>query len=88
MKTTIDLPDALYRRARIAAAERSTTLRALVIEALEGELSGRKGARDELPARDRFEVDASGWPVLKRGAGDTRVITEELINRLRDEEGV
>ena len=38
MKTTIDLPDALYRRAKIRAAERGTTLRALLTESLEAHL--------------------------------------------------
>ena len=38
MKTTIDLPDALYRRAKIRAAERGTSLRALLAESLEAHL--------------------------------------------------
>ncbi len=88
MKTTIDLPDALYRRAKIAAAERATTLREIVIESLERGLSGRGEPVEELPVRDRFQVDDSGWPVLKRPHGDSTVITDEFINRLRDEERV
>jgi len=35
MKTTIELPDEVVRRAKIAAAERRTTLRALVLQGLE-----------------------------------------------------
>lgn len=34
MKTTIDLPEDLLRRAKITAAERKTTLKELVIEGL------------------------------------------------------
>jgi CRP-like cAMP-binding protein len=34
MKTTIDLPDSLFHRAKIAAAERRTTLKDLVIAGL------------------------------------------------------
>ncbi len=88
MKTTIDLPDALYRRVKIAAAERATTLRALVIESLERGLFGRECSTKEMPIRERFSVDDSGWPVLRRKPGDSTVITEELIDRLRDDEGV
>jgi len=34
MKTTIEIPDALFRRAKSAAAERGVSLRVLVSEAL------------------------------------------------------
>ncbi len=38
MKTTIDLPDAIFRRTKIAAARRRTTIKNLVIEGLEAVL--------------------------------------------------
>ncbi len=38
MRTTLDLPDELLRRAKIAAVERGCTLRALFAHALEREL--------------------------------------------------
>ena len=41
MKTTIDLPDPLYKRARIHAVEHATTLRAIVIESLQRHLKKR-----------------------------------------------
>jgi hypothetical protein len=88
MKTTVDLPDALYRRARIRAAERGTTLRELLIESLEAALSGRRTRPPALPTRDRFTLDDRGWPVLRPRPGDDRVITDELIDRLREEEGI
>lgn len=34
MKTTIDMPDDLYRRAKIKAVERSTTLKELLVSSL------------------------------------------------------
>ena len=88
MKTTIDLPDALYRRAKIRAAERGTTLRALLTESLEAHLLERPAPGPELPQRDRFHIDERGWPVLRRSAVDARVITDEFINQLREQEGV
>jgi hypothetical protein len=33
-------------------------------------------------------VDDHGWPVLRRAADDTRVVTNELVERLREDEGV
>jgi hypothetical protein len=35
MKTTIDLPDAIFEQTKIAAARRHTTIKNLVIEGLE-----------------------------------------------------
>ncbi|MCY4636414.1 MAG: hypothetical protein OXG04_18235 [Acidobacteria bacterium] len=45
-------------------------------------------AAGALPRRERFEVDERGWPVLERAPGDTTVITDELVNRLREREGI
>jgi hypothetical protein len=43
MKTTLELPDALLRRAKIAAAQMDTTLKDLMTRALERELAGLPG---------------------------------------------
>lgn len=48
MKTTIELPDSLGRKAKMLAAERRTTLRALVVEGLE-----RVMADEQTSAKDR-----------------------------------
>lgn len=40
MRTTLDLPDDVLRRAKIAAVERGSTLRQLVIDALRHEMEG------------------------------------------------
>lgn len=48
MKTTIEIPDEIVRRAKIVAAERRTTLRGLVLEGLEQVLSA-----DQVSARTR-----------------------------------
>jgi hypothetical protein len=39
VKTTIDIPEALYRRAKIRAVETGRTLKELVLNSLERELS-------------------------------------------------
>lgn len=43
MKTTIEIPDPLFRRAKARAAERGQTLRQLVAEALQEKLAARTG---------------------------------------------
>lgn len=42
MKTTLEIPDALFRRAKATAAERGIPLRALVSEALAEKLRDRR----------------------------------------------
>lgn len=88
MKTTVDILDALYRQAKIRAAEEGTTLRALLLNSLAESLVRPASAAEALPRRERFEVDERGWPVLKREPGDSTVITDEFVNRLRAFEGV
>ncbi len=42
MKTTIDIPDALYKKAKIHAIERGVTLKQIVLTSLEAELAPRQ----------------------------------------------
>ena len=56
MKTTIELPDPLFRRAKILAAQRGTTLRELVVEGLQcvtGSGSGATGSSPSSPSRSQ-----------------------------------
>jgi hypothetical protein len=51
MKTTIEIPDPLFRRAKSKAAERGQTLKELVTEALQEKLAARAdSARPGEPA--------------------------------------
>jgi hypothetical protein len=43
VKTTIEIPDPLFRRAKSRAAERGQTLKELVTEALQEKLAARTG---------------------------------------------
>ena len=50
MRTTIEIPDALYVRAKTEAAQRSTSLKEFFIEALEEKMATRpQGQRITLP---------------------------------------
>jgi hypothetical protein len=84
MKTTLELPDDLFREAKATAAKRRTTLKSLFTRALERELR-RETSRENA---DFFEIDEEGWPVLRRPASDKTVVTEEFLNQLRESEGV
>ena len=61
MRTTLDLPDELMKRAKIAAVKRGVTLRELVGAALDRELATR-GNRSAKPRRVRFPLFASERP--------------------------
>lgn len=77
MKTTLELPDALLAEAKSMALRRRTTLKALFTRALERELRGEADAPQQ-----RFVVDESGWPVLRRAAQNTAVVTDQFIQNL------
>ena len=49
MKTTIEIPDPLFRKAKSKAAERGQTLKELVTEALQEKLAATTGARPGEP---------------------------------------
>ena len=48
MRTTLELPDDVLRRAKIEAVERGSTLRQLVIDALQREMAGAERPRKRL----------------------------------------
>jgi hypothetical protein len=48
MKTTIELPETIVRKAKLLAAERQTTLRALVLQGLEHVITEK-----QVKAKDR-----------------------------------
>lgn len=61
MRTTIDLPEEVFRRAKIAAIERGTTLRELVGLALARELGLNRNSL-ESPHRSTFPIFQSQSP--------------------------
>ena len=56
MRTTIDLPDALFRRAKSTAALRGTSLKDLLVAAVEKELAGQETAPPAAPRRMRLPL--------------------------------
>ncbi len=65
VKTTLEVPDAVFRKAKATAAERGQSLKAFVTEALREKLSGRTAR------------GASPGPAWMRGFGTLRRLTSE-----------
>jgi len=65
MKTTLEIPDLLFRKAKSKAAERGQTLKQLVTEALQEKLAAGGGA------------GRSGAPAWMRGFGKLRRLRKE-----------
>ncbi len=74
MKTTLDLPDEMVRRAKIAAVERGTTLRNLMGEALAREL--------DLPAPVARRQRRTAFPIFSSRAPGTLDLTHADLARL------
>lgn len=55
MKTTIDLPDTIFERTKIAAARRRTTLKSLVIQGLETVLREEESGHTSTHALARLQ---------------------------------
>jgi hypothetical protein len=90
MKTTIELPDTLFRRAKILAAQRDATLRDLVIEGLRHVTGTGIHSAPEFLNREEAAVatlGSHGLPVLKRNPASTNKVSSEFIDRLRGELG-
>lgn len=74
MRTTIDLPDDLSRRARAIARDTSRSLSATIADLV------RRGLDDEAGAEIRVS-DRTGLPVIHLGT----VITSDDVRELEDE---
>ena len=67
MKTTIEIPDSIDRQARLLAAERQTTLRALVVQGLEHVISEKQvSTKDRAKKLFAAMDDTSGITVAIR----------------------
>jgi hypothetical protein len=79
MRTTIDLPDDALRRAKIAAVERGSSLRQLVIDAL------RREMEEESRARRRRMTSP---PIKLAADSPLRTLGPDEVKRLDTEAGI
>jgi hypothetical protein len=73
VKTTIEIPDRLFRRAKSKAAERGQTLKQLVAEALQEKLAAKSG---QAPPDEPEWMQGFGG--LRRLHGETRRIQARI----------
>jgi hypothetical protein len=76
MRTTLELPDDILRRAKIEAVQRGSTLRQLVIDALQREMAGTERPRKRL-ARPPIKLAADA---------PLRRLSPEAVKRLDAED--
>jgi hypothetical protein len=74
MKTTIDLPDDILHRAKVMAAQRRTTLKALILGGLEHVMRDEVQSPDRLAALARVQkgLRLGGRPLSRREAHERR----------------
>jgi len=49
MRTTIEIPDALYRKMKTVAAERGSSMKDFIVRAVEREVAGTEPTKPERP---------------------------------------
>jgi hypothetical protein len=87
MKTTIDLPEALYRRAKIHAVETGQTLKDIVLTSLEKELApATSGSAPGQSFMERRKLRPEFKRLLESGAlgggtDSTVIISEDRSSR-------
>jgi len=74
VRTTLDIDEDVLESAKELAARRRTTAGRVLSEL----------ARSALAPRDRTRRKRNGVPILPKQRG-TRLVTPEIVNRLRDE---
>ena len=86
MKTTMDIDDDLFIATKAAAAQRHTTMKAIIEHALRREINpGHQNMAAEEPAAC-YKTGKHGLPVLKRS--DDAEIRSETIYQMMEEEGI
>lgn len=64
MRTSVDLPDELYRAVKMMAAERGTTVRELVLEGLEMVMKSKKAGSQGFGAPEVSHGDTGSLEVV------------------------
>ena len=86
MRTTLDLPDDVIRRAKISAVERGSTLRQLVIDALQREMSSAVSPRRRLDrAPVKLPADA---PLRTLGLDEIKRMDAEAVAAADEEKAL
>lgn len=86
MKATINIPDELFRKAKIAAAEQGKTFREIICDALAQSL-GVSESETKSDKTHHFRVDELGF-VVYDPPFDRKPVSDDFVNRLREKLGI
>jgi hypothetical protein len=86
MKTTIDIPEPLYRKAKMRAVAQRTSLKALVLKALERELLPEQPVPPETPYFARRKLLPEFKKLMENGVLRGGRDSTEMISEDRDRE--
>ncbi len=85
MKTTLDIPDDIYRQAKVLAAQRATTLKSLFLQALEKMLC-EPAAEPQTSRHQKANVARlPGWMQQSAGMAHGKFTTDVHLRELRGE---
>lgn len=84
MKTTIEIPDSLYREAKIRAVETGQTLKKLLLTALERELQNEEAEEAQGSYWARRKLRPGYKAALDKGAFSGGTDSTELISEDRE----
>ena len=85
MKTTLDIPDDIYRQAKVHAAQRSTTLKCLFLQALEKMLREPEAAPQTTRHTKTNLARLPRWMQQSAGMAHGKLITDAHLRELRGE---
>ena len=84
MRTTLDLPDDLMKRAKIAAIKRGSTLRDLVAEGLRRVLADRTGLERKRMTEAPIKLPAGHTIPLRSNREIAKLFEQEDVTNLND----
>jgi hypothetical protein len=70
MRTTVDIPDEMFRKVKVMAAEQGSTVRQLILEGLEIVMRTRKAARLGLGSREIPSAESGALEVGQESNDD------------------
>lgn len=88
MKTTVEIPDALFRRAKVAAAHRGVPLRQLFAEAVEAKLAEPIPTAESEPGWRRALRDFRPPPRVKKELARISKLVEAEFETIEPEDAL
>ena len=84
MRTTLDLPDDLVKRAKIAAVRRGSTLRELMAEALHRLLAAESGPKRKRMTEAPIKLPPGHTIPIRSNSEIAQLFDQESISHLND----